>query len=81
MRGKMHRALIRAINTGCLGFVSATGDLGNRSNGVLRGQVRQFPLRRDYFQQTGTYVSSDISAIGTNSVIHLEVKRKKGILR
>jgi len=50
MRGKMHRALIRAINTGCLGFVSAAGDLGNRSNGVLRPSAsisfapRLFPI-------------------------------------
>lgn len=30
MRGKVHRALIRAINTDRLGSVSAAGDLGNR---------------------------------------------------
>lgn len=50
MRGKMYRALIRAINTHCtgrLGSVSAAGEsLGKIGVTAFRGQVRQFLLLR-----------------------------------
>jgi len=40
MRGKMHRALIRAINNGRL--VSVTGDLENQNNSVPRPSASIF---------------------------------------
>lgn len=55
MRGKMHRALIRAINTDRLGSVSAAGDLGNRSNGIPRPSASIFFAPRLFPTNKYTY--------------------------